>query len=343
MVRPAYAGDDIVCSLWKQRGGLTSTGCSDPIKLFFQIYINFIRGEIVAIVKIGIYCIENLFNSKKYFGQSIDVDSRLNKHKSLLKNGKHNNEHLQNAYDTYGYDNFKFYIVEECDVDILDERERYYIALHKTDNRSYGYNIEPGGNKNKSLSDETKQKLRIANLGKKLSDEVKTKISISNTGKTISDEQRQLLRDLHIGSHLSDETKAKIGFASRRENRSEETLAKLRESHKRENLSDETLQRMSNAHRGFKHSDETKEKLRLAFQNREFTDEWKKKISEVKKLPIYCPQLNEIFASAKEAEEKYKSYGVNRTKISACLHGKRKSSGKHPVTGESLTWENLKE
>lgn len=161
----------------------------------------------MAIVKVGIYCIENLVNNKKYFGQSIDIKSRLDKHRSLLKNNRHNNEHLQSAYNTYGCDNFKFYIIEECGVDQLDERERYYISLYNTDNRDCGYNIEPGGNKNKVLSDETREKIRAANVGKIMSDEVKIKISKSNKGRRLSDEQKQLLRNLHLGSHLSEETK----------------------------------------------------------------------------------------------------------------------------------------
>ena len=124
-------------------------------------------------IKIGIYCIENLINSKKYFGQSIDLNGRLSKHKSKLKHNCHENKHLQDAYNKYGVDNFRFYIVEECEICELDEREKYYIALNDSDNREHGYNIEPGGNKNKQLSDETKEKLRLANLGKNASQETK--------------------------------------------------------------------------------------------------------------------------------------------------------------------------
>lgn len=127
----------------------------------------------------------------------------------------------------------------------------------------------------------------------------------------------------------------------KKENRSQETLSKLSESHKRENLSEETVNKMRNSHLGFHHTSETKERLRLAFQDREFSEEWKEKISQSKKIPVYCPQLDEVFLSAKDAEDKYKEYGVNRTKASACLHGDRKSSGRHPITGEPLTWGKI--
>ena len=51
-----------------------------------------------------------------------------------------------------------------------EQKEKELILLYKSNNRNYGYNIENGGRVNK-VSEETKIKLRNANLGKKKSKE----------------------------------------------------------------------------------------------------------------------------------------------------------------------------
>lgn len=51
--------------------------------------------------------------------------------------------------------------------------------------------------------------------------------------------------------------------------------------------------------------------------------------------PVYCPELDEVFWGAKEAQDKY---GVPKADIAKCCKGKRKYSGKHPFTGQVLTW-----
>ena len=53
---------------------------------------------------------------------------------------------------------------------------------------------------------------------------------------------------------------------------------------------------------------------------------------------IYCPELDETFSTIKEAYEKY---NINKTSIGYCLCGKQKHAGKHPVTGEKLSWVKL--
>lgn len=55
-------------------------------------------------------------------------------------------------------------------------------------------------------------------------------------------------------------------------------------------------------------------------------------------VPIYCPELNESFWGLQEVCDKY---GFTKPNISKCLKGERKHSGKHPVTGEKLTWRYL--
>lgn len=61
----------------------------------------------------------------------------------------------------------------------------------------------------------------------------------------------------------------------------------------------------------------------------------KEKIRKAQSEPVYCPQLGQQFSSMHEAELKS---GVPQGSISNCCLGKANFAGKHPVTGEKLTW-----
>lgn len=72
---------------------------------------------------VGIYKITNP-KGKVYIGQSIDIISRWEKgHKYNVGSGSK----LKNSLLKYGYDNHVFEIIEECNIDILTERESYWI------------------------------------------------------------------------------------------------------------------------------------------------------------------------------------------------------------------------
>lgn len=112
-------------------------------------------------MSIGIYKITNIINNKSYIGQSIDLNRRLKEHKRELNKNNHKNVHLQNAYNKYGKENFKFEILGEYPITDLDNIEKKLIKQYKTDNRQYGYNIEKGGNLNKFIPLETRKKMSV--------------------------------------------------------------------------------------------------------------------------------------------------------------------------------------
>ena len=84
---------------------------------------------------IGIYKITNKLNGKSYVGQSVDIVHRWYQHKTggELAIGK--------AIQKYGVDNFIFEIIEECNVNMLDEREKYWILKLNTLSPN-GYNLK---------------------------------------------------------------------------------------------------------------------------------------------------------------------------------------------------------
>ena len=92
-------------------------------------------------------------------------------------------------------------------------------------------------------------------------------------------------------------------------------------------------------------SEKEKERLRKAKLGSKWSDEQHKKMdgryangNSVCCVPIYCPELDEKFWGLQEVCDKY---GFTKPNISKCLKGERKHSGRHPVTGEKLTWKYL--
>lgn len=88
----------------------------------------------------GIYKIENKLNGKVYIGRSVNPAFRFYKHKQDIKNGEHGNQHLTNAVNKDGIDNFDFEVIEWLPDRLLGEREEYWIHAYDAANRDYGYN-----------------------------------------------------------------------------------------------------------------------------------------------------------------------------------------------------------
>lgn len=107
-----------------------------------------------------IYKITNLIDRKIYIGQtSRDFEERKRNHLSRLRRGVHDNIYLQSSWNKYGEFNFLFEIIQECEIEQLDELERFWISFFDATNKTYGYNFETGGSNNKRLDHETRSKL----------------------------------------------------------------------------------------------------------------------------------------------------------------------------------------
>ena len=142
-------------------------------------------------------------SGKSYIGQAVNLKKRYNSFLRFNKN--YSGDKINNARKKYNNESdWKYEVLEYCDVNELDEREKYYIALYDTINN--GYNCESGGNENKIVSDESKQKMSEAKKGNHLTKEHKRKMSEAKKdennpmwGKHFTEEQKRKMSDKKKG------------------------------------------------------------------------------------------------------------------------------------------------
>ena len=238
----------------------------------------------------GVYKITNNVNGKVYIGQSINIKNRWKDHINALNRKDSSCTLLQRAWNKYKQESFSFEILELCSEDMLDEVETKYIDIY--DARNNGYNIEPGGNANKHLSDETKQKIREAHLGMKASEETRKKMSESRMG-----EKNPMYGQTHSEAALKKMSDA----------------AKGRPGHR---PSDDGLERIRLANIGKVMSEATKKKISEANQGNI-------PYNKNNRL-VYCVELNKVFENPSSAS---KELCISSSNIITCCEHIRKTCG----------------
>ena len=174
-----------------------------------------------------IYTFKNLINGKIYVGQTKHPERRKNEH---IKNAKEDVEgRLYWAIRKHGEENFLFEVIEDCEDDVTNQREEFWITHF--DSFENGYNSTTGGD-HYQLSEEAKKKIGLA------------------ARRPMSKEQKQKLRDANKGKKPPPHT--------------EETLRKMSDSMKGKNTapkSEEHRRKLSEARRKWRLTEEQKKKI----------------------------------------------------------------------------------
>ena len=137
-----------------------------------------------------IYKITCLVNGKGYVGKTKQkLEKRMTQHRYESKKGSIG---LGAAIEKYKWENFTVEILEECPVELLSDREIFFIRELDT-KAPNGYNLTDGGEGLVNPSAETRAKMSVnhpdisgeknPNYGKKTPPEVCAKISAGNKGK----------------------------------------------------------------------------------------------------------------------------------------------------------------
>lgn len=153
---------------------------------------------------IGIYKITSP-NGKVYIGQSRDLKKRELQYSKYLK--RHCRQlKLVNSINKYGWELHIFEIIEYCDFDLLNIRERYWQEFYNSIDNGLNCLYTKTLDKPALFGLETRERMSKSQIGKTRSDSHKRKISESKKGISIG-----------IGKILTEQHKKAIsnGFKSK--------------------------------------------------------------------------------------------------------------------------------
>lgn len=268
----------------------------------------------------GVYKISNTVSGKCYIGISKHCNQRVSQHISMLRRGKHDNHHLQRAWDKYGEESFTFSLIEKFDMNEVDKehvllREIYWIDFY--DSYRHGYNQSKGGDGSPfvQFSEERNKKISESSRGRKQPWNTREKsfnarhIICLNTRKEyfcIADAEEEykiscasIIRSCQSRNALSNKCYHVFmyyeDFLELSENDIEQIIrsAKYKKEHKWDGMAES----------------------------------------------VVCVNTGEVFVSGRLAAEQYKT---DYSRIRKCCKGEYHSAGKSE-TGEPLAWMSLKD
>ena len=264
-------------------------------------------------------------SNKRYIGITCqNVNQRWRNGEGYLYNS-----HFYRAIKKYGWNNFQHIIItRRLTKEDAEWLEIELIRKWETTNQNKGYNITKGGE---------------GTNGYKHTEEWKQERS-----KKMKGENHHM-----FGKHHTEETKNKISQAKQGVNNNNaksvillntnEIFQTIVDGAKKYNIKSEGNISMCCENK-YKNAGKLKDGTPLIWM---WYDEYLQATEEEIQdrlmdldTRVICVTTNEIFLTAIEGAKKYNTYNSS---ILQCCKGKRKSSGKHPITNESLVWKFYKD
>jgi len=268
----------------------------------------------------------------------------IGKKKNRMTSHSNRNNHWHNIVKKYGF--IAEIIEDDLSWECACEREKYWIKYYGRKDLNEGnlVNLTDGGEgivgnivshtvrqkmsenngkywKYNPVPIETLNKIKSTLIGRKMSDEVKKKISISKIGKKLGP--------------MSDETQEKIRIKNTGKKRTLETIDKIKKAKTGRIVPEyvkDKIRGKNNPNYGKSRPDEVKEKISKSSLGKKMSISARNKmsISSMNKnlKPVIQYDLDGTFIkewnSIKSAGSELK---INRSHISNCCNGKRKTSG----------------
>jgi group I intron endonuclease len=214
---------------------------------------------------IGIYKITSP-TGRVYVGQSVDIEKRWKQHCSLYNK---ETSALTNSLKKHGVENHTFQVIEECSIDMLNERERYWQDYYDCVESGLNCKYTSTNDKTGSLSDETSKKISLSKKGTKLSIEsvlsIKKRMNTNHPmkGRKHSSESLLKMSESHKGLKMSESSKEKRRITISKRCPVYDILCRtnLSESLKNVNRTKHWKDKISIANTGKTKSDKTKMKI----------------------------------------------------------------------------------
>lgn len=285
---------------------------------------------------IGIYKIENKINGKIYIGQSIAIKTRWRQHRYEAQTGE-SQAPLYLALRKYGIENFSFEVLEECPQELLNEKEIFWIAHYKSNDRDFGYNVLAGG-QNGGVFYPNEWFYELWDAGFTVG-EIQKELGVSQG--TVSS-KLEGYKDYNIHNSRSRGAIKAIQDGKIFPNQN------VYEVHQYDLLGN-YIQSFSDASSAAKHysnkvnSSDNITHVINGIQQTAYGFQWsKEKVERMKPVPtrmgklVECIETGQLFPSTVEAA---KWAGLkSKSGVRECCAGIVKSAGKHPETGEKLHW-----